>query len=84
MDGNEGGSGGGSITIYSANLSNNGVISADGFCGEFPGAGGGSGGSIILNVSYIEGTGNISANGGCGLYSSGTVYFVKLLHNFRY
>jgi RHS repeat-associated protein len=61
-----GGSGGGAIELLiSGDLTNNGVISANGGSIATSGYGaGGSGGSVFVETATLQGSGSISANGG--------------------
>ena len=59
--------GGGRVSLNVAGaLSVEGLISANGTAGLWPGSGGGSGGAIALTVGALRGGGQIRANGGMG------------------
>eukprot|EP00981_Chlorochromonas_danica_P003504 scaffold659_cov192-Ochromonas_danica.AAC.17 len=66
----QGGSGGGIVSIACPNIHLIGKISANGGSGSGGGAGGGSGGSILLFVEHLLGNGTIEANGGDGLFGA--------------
>lgn len=59
-----GGDGGGRIKLTAANLTVDGVVSANGANGSGFNSGSGSGGSILLNVNAMNGSGTVQANGG--------------------
>ncbi|KAJ1451966.1 hypothetical protein M885DRAFT_336019 [Pelagophyceae sp. CCMP2097] len=66
------GFGGGHVSITAANLTVNGLVSADGANGaDLDAAGGGAGGSMILQVGLLDGAGAVSANGGAGGFPGG-------------
>jgi hypothetical protein len=60
----DGGDGGGRVTIESSSLIVNGAILANGGDGSGSASGNGSGGSILIRTSSLAGNGSIAANGG--------------------
>jgi hypothetical protein len=61
-----GGQGGGTLRIYSSDITINGKLSCDGQSISESLAGGGSGGSLLVVAQSLRGVGTISASGGLG------------------